>query len=208
MAGESSARAEGPVTPDGKGIVGGALLGAEVVDITMAIIGVEKGWPYFVFGGVGAVGGGIGGYFVEQEVTTAEPALYMLAGGMALVIPTLVLSLNATAYKPPESDQKTTEPVTNQPAAEPPAPGGVQKSVNITSDARPAPRKARPFRTSPAYVNVTPHVPGSVVDVYRGRLALAMPAPEVRTVYTRREAVVYGVEQGKEFRLPVLKAQF
>src|SRR5262249_59890793 len=104
----------------GKGIVGGALLGAEVVDMTMGVIGVEKGWPYFVFGGLGAVGGGIGGYFVEQNAPT-EASLYMLAGGMALVIPTLVLSLNATKYRPPESEQQI-EPVSNQPAAEPPQP--------------------------------------------------------------------------------------
>src|SRR5262245_36109165 len=95
----AEARAEGPVTPTAKGIVGGALLGGEVVCLTMGIVGVEAGWPYFVFGGLGAAGGGIGGYFVEQEAPT-EVSLYMLAGGMALVIPTIVVALNATAYKP------------------------------------------------------------------------------------------------------------
>src|SRR5262245_53223895 len=90
FAAENEARASGPVSPTGKGIVGGALLGAEVVDLTMGIIGVEKGWPYFVFGALGAAGGGIGGYFVEQNAPT-EASLYMLAGGMALVIPTLVV---------------------------------------------------------------------------------------------------------------------
>src|SRR3954462_1776640 len=77
----SEARADGPVTATGKGTVGGALLGSEVVCITMGAVGVQRGWPYFVFGGLGAVGGGIGGYFVEQTATP-EPSLYMLAGGM------------------------------------------------------------------------------------------------------------------------------
>lgn len=108
----SEARAEGPVTPTAKGIVGGALLGAEVVDLTMGIVGVRKGWPYFVFGAVGAAGGGVGGYFVEQNAAP-EASVYMLAGGMALVIPTLVVALNATAYQPPDSD-----------SAEPQAPAG------------------------------------------------------------------------------------
>ena len=53
----SQARAEGVVTATGKGIAGGALLGAEVVMITTAIIGAEDIWPYLVFGAVGAGGG-------------------------------------------------------------------------------------------------------------------------------------------------------
>src|SRR5216684_1701284 len=71
------ARADGDVKATGKGIVGGALLGGEVVDITMAIVGVQSGWPYLVFGGIGAIGGGIGGHFVEKT-STAEPSVYML----------------------------------------------------------------------------------------------------------------------------------
>ena len=84
------------VAPTGKGIVGGALLGGEVVDLTMGIIGVNRGWPYLVFGGLGAVGGGIGGYFIEQNTKDIpEVDVFMLAGGMALVIPTIVVSLKA-----------------------------------------------------------------------------------------------------------------
>src|SRR5262245_14533432 len=117
------ARADGPVTATGKGTVGGALLGGEVVCITMAAAGVARGWPYFVFGPVGAIGGGIGGFFVEKA-SAPEPSLYMLAGGLALVIPTLVVSLNATAYKPPETDQVQNEPANNKPVADPPVPAG------------------------------------------------------------------------------------
>ncbi|MBI4704362.1 MAG: hypothetical protein HY744_24930, partial [Deltaproteobacteria bacterium] len=89
------------VSPTGKGIAGGALLGAEVVMLTEGIIGIESVWPYPVFGVLGAAGGGVGGYFVEQADPagmSAEASLYMLAGGMALVIPTIVVMLNATAY--------------------------------------------------------------------------------------------------------------
>ena len=106
-------RADGPVTPTGKGIAGGILLGAEVVMIPIAIGGVEDAWPYPVFGALGAAGGAVGGYFVEQT-GVAEPAVYMLAGGLALVIPTLVTVLNATVYgrgddgEQPDSDETTT----------------------------------------------------------------------------------------------------
>lgn len=191
--GATDARADGPVTGTGKGIVGGALLGGEVVSVTMAAIGVQKGWPYFAFGGVGAIGGGIGGYFVEQAAP-AEVPLYMLAGGMAFIIPTLVAVLNATSYQPPESD--TNDPVTNEPAPEPPAPVG---SVTI-------PRQA-PGRRS-ARVEAPPHIPLSLVDIHRGRLALGLPAIEIRPLYTEREMFEHGVKQGHEVRVPVLRAMF
>jgi hypothetical protein len=209
------AHAQEAVSATGKGIVGGALLGGEIVMITMAAIGVEKGWPYFVFGGLGAVGGGIGGFFIEDATgaDTPEISLYMLAGGMALVIPTLVATLNATAYRPPESDTK--EP-TNQPAAEPPAPAG-KASVTVSSKAlipvAPKPT-ARAWRTAPLaavfapVAPVVPHIPLSLVDVYDKKLALGMPAVELRPVYSRREVAIYGVEQREEVRVPVFKAQF
>jgi hypothetical protein len=86
-----------PVSPTGKGIAGGALLGAEVVIITESLVGIENGWWYLLGGTLGAGGGGVGGYFVEQAVG-ADLSLFMLAGGMALVIPASIAYLNATSY--------------------------------------------------------------------------------------------------------------
>ena len=191
----SDARADGPVTATGKGIVGGALLGGEVVCITMGAIGVNRGWPYFVFGGLGAVGGGIGGYFVEQA-STPEPSLYMLAGGMALIIPTLVVSLNATAYKPPETDQVQNEPANNKPVLDTPAPGAPVTSRDVKKPARVA---SRP---------VMPHIPLSVLDIYKGNLALGIPALELRPLYSSAEMWKYGVSQGSEVRLPLFQTMF
>lgn len=210
------AHAAGPVTPTGKGIVGGALLGGEVVTITMGAIGVNRGWPYFVFGGLGMVAGGVGGYFVEKATggttvngvttgQTAEPALYMLAGGMALVIPALVVSLNATAYKPPESDRVDpagNEPAKDAPKAAPPMtapPGGAPPATTT------APRKAPRFRRE---IAAMPHLRLSLLDVYGGKLALGVPAVDLRPLYTQQEMFRYGVGQGTEVRLPVFKAMF
>lgn len=193
--GAGEARAAGPVVGTAKGIVGGALLGGEVVTITMGAIGVSKGWPYFVFGGVGAVGGAIGGYFVEGAAP-AEAPLYMLAGGMALVIPALVVSLNATAYKPPEGSLG--DPLTNEPADEAPNPDGTT-TRKIISSAKPAPRRG----FVPAM-----HIPTSLFDVYEGRVALGAPAVDVRPLYTERERAMYGVAQGHEVRIPVFQAMF
>src|SRR4051794_860844 len=51
-----AARAE-EVSPTGKGMVGGGLLGAEVVTITESLIGIRNPWAYVIGGVVGAGGG-------------------------------------------------------------------------------------------------------------------------------------------------------
>jgi len=172
------AAAEGPVVGTAKGIVGGALLGGEIVAIGMGAFGVSKGWPYLVFPPLAAVGGGIGGYFIEQAAPPAEVPLYMLAGGMALVIPTIIVTLNATIYKAPENYPN--EPVQNQPAGDAPLP-----------------------RTSKR-----PHVPMSFVDVHEGAFALGVPAVEIRPMYTTEEMAKFGVAQGREVKIPVFQASF
>lgn len=212
------AHASGPVSPTGKGIVGGALLGGEVVTLTIGAIGVERGWPYFVFGALGAAGGGVGGYFVEKatkgtvdaggNVTgrTSEPALYMLAGGMALLIPALVVSLNATSYKPPEGDR--VELPGNDPrdgvriippgAAPPPPPPGALPSTKRGGQKAPKRVELASLR----------HIPVSLFDVYKGKVGMGLPAVEVRPLYSQKEVFQYGVAQGTEVHFPVFKAMF
>lgn len=190
------------VSVDAKGVVGGALLGAEVVDLTIGIIGVDRAWPYIVFGAAGAVGGGIGGYFVEQETRdTPEAALYMLAGGMALVIPTVIVSLNATMYKPPEGTSTTTiEPADNQPAQ---SPSQIQAPMPTQL---PPPAQTRLRLRSPS--ELREHVSFSLIDVHEGSLALSVPALQIRPLYSPREMWTYGVQQGTEVRLPLFQASF
>jgi hypothetical protein len=156
------------------------------------------------------VGGAVGGYFVEKATpNTPEPALYMLAGGMALVIPALILSLNATAYKPPETDR--VEPASNQPAkdapkadpgAPPPPDPGAAPPPGGTS--RAAPRRMR-FRGEMARL---PHIPMSILDMYKGKLGFGVPAVEAKPLYTQREMATYGVTQGTEVKIPLFKAMF
>src|SRR5690349_12725881 len=88
------------VSPTGKGVVGGALLGGELVMSVEAAFEVQPAWAYILGGVAGAAGGGIGGHFVEQQSSPRVPML-MLAGGVAFAIPTVVAVLAATAYTPP-----------------------------------------------------------------------------------------------------------
>lgn len=96
---------------DGKGTVGGALLGAEAVLLTEAAFGLDSPTLYLVGGAAGALGGGLVGHELEPKLIV-KANMFMLAGGMLLVIPTIVAVLSATAY---EADLTTT----GEPPAEP-----------------------------------------------------------------------------------------
>ncbi|HYP91466.1 MAG TPA: hypothetical protein VEQ59_25035, partial [Polyangiaceae bacterium] len=127
--------------PTGKGIVGGALLGSELVLAGEAAFGVKPTWAYIVGGLAGGAAGGVGGYFVEKQDSPRVPML-MLAGGLAFAIPTVVAVLSATAYEPPAAYLQDQAPA-DEPVAEPPAP----------NDAAPAPPAAAP---APAPVDAAP----------------------------------------------------
>jgi hypothetical protein len=199
------------VSGDGKGIVGGALLGGEVVTITMGIIGVEEVWPYLVFGGLGAVGGGVGGWAVEQADPPAEAPLFMLAGGLTLIVPALVISLNAVSKdepldEQPASDGERAEPPQGSPSAPaaPPASGGA--SVNLGAQREVVDTGRRVSRTT----SRAPRAPRArgAVDLGAERLELGVPAVQVQPLYTQQEITKYGVTQGTEVRVPVISAAF
>ena len=102
LAGAGEGRAESSTANRAKGIAGGALVGSEVVMLTEAAIGLQSGWLYAVGGVVGAGGGGVAGYYIGGSVSPKPPS-FLLAGGIALVIPTLVGIATATSFEPPEN---------------------------------------------------------------------------------------------------------
>ena len=185
------------VSPSGKGIAGGILLGGEVVTITESLIGVRSGWAYLIGGGLGAVGGGLGGFAVEQASANGQGATYMLAGGMALIIPALVLTLNATRYRPSENATEDKPPPGLAPA-DPGAPGG--SAVSGPAAAPPPP---------PAPAAAPP--PTSLLDLSIPRetgLRMGVPVPDVRPMYTASEQRAYGLPQRAEVRMPVFRLTF
>jgi len=206
------ARAE-EVSPKGKGIVGGAFLGAEVVTIPMALFNVRSGAAYAIGGGLGAIGGGVGGYFIEQGSDNGRAPVYMLAGGLALIIPTMVLVLNATRYMPSENASEDRAP-TNGPPADP---GKVGGSVVLGGGAEAA-TPAAPAATPPSQPGTTtpppaspgpPELPQSLIDLRQGPgLRMGLPVPEVRPMYSMVEQKTLGVPNQAELRMPIFKATF
>lgn len=212
----STAHAE-EVSPTGKGIVGGALLGAEVVTIPMALFNVQSGAAYAIGGGVGAVGGGVGGYFVEKGVSDGRIPVYMLAGGLALVIPTVVLVLNATAYKPVEGAREDRAP--SGPPADPGAVGGSVVIGAPPAGGSPAPatppatppasQPAPPTQTTPAPATPPPAgPPQSLIDFHGPALRVGVPMPEVRPMYSLAEQKRLGVAAGTQVEMKLVHVTF
>lgn len=203
------------VSPTGKGIVGGALLGAEVVTIPMALFNVQSGVAYAVGGGLGAIGGGVGGYFVEQAVDDGRIPVYMLAGGLAFVIPAVVLVLNATAYRPIEGAREDRAP--SGPPADPGAVGG-SVVIGAPPAGSPAPAPA-PANNNPSAPNSTPQStpspnpspatpPTSLFDLRGPALRVGVPLPEVRPLYSLADQKRLGVQAGTEVRMPIVRVAF
>ena len=191
----------GPTTtaPTAKGTIGGALLGAEAVMLVEAAADVKPGWAYAVGGGLGAVAGGVGGYFAEKG-DDAKLSMYLLVGGMALAIPTTVAVLSATAYEPVNYTEDRPPPA-DEPVAEPARP-----------EPAPAPAVTKPTSRAPARraapVARAPKAPPALVGVDQGTLTLSVPAVEVRQAYTRTEVAVLGVKQHAEVAVPMLNIVF
>jgi hypothetical protein len=118
----SAAQAE-EVSPTGKGIAGGALLGGELVVFGEAIFGVHSGLAYIIGAVAGAGAGGVGGYFIEKASDDGRVPAYLLAAGVAGIIPAIVVTLDATRYRPTEGARED-KPTTETPASDPGAPGG------------------------------------------------------------------------------------
>lgn len=219
----SRAHAE-EVSPDGKGIVGGAFLGAEIVVFTEAIIGVRNSTAYLLGAGGGAIAGGLGGYAIETAVSDGRAPVYMLAGGLALIIPALVVTLDQTRYLPAEGARED-RPVQNLPPSDPGKPGG--SAVIGAEPAAPAPAPVAPSNpagTPPSGTTPAPtpppagggggtpapqRAPQSLINLHGTGLSLGVPVPEVRPVFTASQKKALGVESaGNEVRFPVMHLTF
>jgi hypothetical protein len=104
----SSVEAQTTISAVPKGALGIGLLGAELGLMVPAWAGMDQTWGYVVFPIVGAAGGAIGGYYLLDSPNRSSYAIAALAAGMAMIIPSVVIALSATAYDP-DDDTSTVE---------------------------------------------------------------------------------------------------
>ena len=208
--GEASAAAE--VSGTGKGIAGGALLGGEVGFLGLAAAGAQQSWLYYTLPPVLAIGGGVGGYFVEKSANADVP-LYMLAGGMALVIPTVVITLSATSYRPTSED--------STPGDASPADGTVSVTVGGGSAGGSAGGGAGSSTTGPA-TGPAKHKPGKTsmtlpptrsfalvsYDDTLGALRVGVPAVSFKPSYSTTELAKFGLAQRYALHAPIVDVTF
>ena len=124
----------------------------------------------------------------------------MLAGGLALVIPTLVLTLNATTKSDFEDEAEDPSVLTPEPQGDgapgaAPAAPGVDTSVTVQ-------------KTSMRKRRARPTVPLALVDMQGGQLRLGLPSVQVKNKYSETEMAAFGVEQRQEYHVPVFRTAF
>lgn len=185
LSGSTHARAE-PASASGKGITGGALLGAETVLITETLLGVESSWILLGSAAAGAGAGAFGGYYVESAASP-RVSFYLLVGGMALLIPTAILYADAAEGSVP--DEVLTDPAADryddELDADPPAP------TDDTLSQAPAPSRYP-----------------SLLALGAGRASLGLPNLEVSPVYSETEVREYGAPSATQYLFPVVHVVF
>jgi hypothetical protein len=186
-----TADADTAVSGTGKGIAGGALLGGEVGFMALSAFGAKSSWMYWTIPTALAIGGGVGGYFIEKSASPEIP-LAMLAGGMALIIPTVVITLSAASYQPTSEDSTPADATPAEPGKEP-VKGTVKINSAVKSKISSSDLPVRPF---------------ALVNYVSSSLVVAMPVISLAPSYTRLEQEKFGVAQHYELRAPIASFAF
>jgi hypothetical protein len=214
----SNAPAAPEVSKTGKGIAGGALLGGEIGYLTLAAAGAKQSWLYYTIPPLLAIGGGVGGYFIEQSSgVSPEVPLFMLAGGMALVIPTVVITLSATTYRPGNEDSTPADAtpadaavgggVKVTPAAETTTTGGAGGAGTSTTGAPPAGgTKHKPAKTSLRTLESSRSF--ALLSWDTSAIRVGVPAVAMKPAYSPNEIAKFGLTQRWEVHAPILNVSF
>ncbi len=83
-----------------KGTIGLGIIGAEIGFAIPALARMDGAWPYIVFPVIGAGAGAALGYFLIDNKDNEKAAVAVLATGVALIVPTFILTVARTAYRP------------------------------------------------------------------------------------------------------------
>lgn len=201
------------VGADGKGALGGGILGAEIGFITTALIvnagarEIDEWWAWILFPAVGAAGGAVAGYFALEDPgqTDAsgmvvqrgfpEVAVAVFAVSMALIVPTFVGVLALTAYSPgPDTGGSG-------------ATGDEDASGEAPSEEEEAPSAEPDGETESALERVMAGGPG-LLRFDRGRVLLGVPMIGSADTYTAEERARLQLPMSADLRVPLVSGTF
>lgn len=198
------------VGADGKGILAGGILGAEIGFLTAAIIvsslsfedrqGIDEWWWYALWAVPLAAGGAVAGYFALEDPTSTdmttgmvtqgfpEVAVALLAVGIAAIVPTFVGVLALTAYSPGADDDGGSGATGDEDAAE--DEGGDDESARQSAVQR-----------------MLAGGPG-LLRFNRGQLLLGLPMVHSAPTFTPEEQEHMGLAGSQDMRVPLVSGVF
>jgi hypothetical protein len=156
-----------------------------VVLLTESAFRLKSSWAYLAGGVGGAALGTVGGYYLIEKDHGPRGPIYLLAGSLALVIPTLLAVLSASQFEPPTTYRQEL-PADGEPALEP-APEGEGARPELT------PSRARTARGVER--DATP-------------LALQLPSFAITPTFSDVELQTFGLSQRTELHVYVLSGVF
>ena len=183
-----------------KGAVGLGLLAMELTVNIEAAAGVKKPWVLAVTGLVAAGAGAAGGYFAETKPspdTGAQVGVGLLAGGMAMLVPTMIIATALTKYRGRKEAAPEVEVVTESaPAAE--AEGEVEEAAPAETETEEAPAEEESSE-EPAT---------ALLNVSKKKVSLAVPPVIMAPVFSEDELGVLTDEQETEYRINLINLVF
>lgn len=187
----------GPVQVDAspKGLIGLGLIGAELGLTIPALAGLDETWSLIVFPVVGAAGGAIAGHYAIDNRGNEKAAVATLMIGLALVVPSIVITVAATAYDPEDDFEEEEDAAADE--------AGDEEAAEAEPEAEPEPEAELDRRRRLATAGGT-----GMVRIHDGGVSLALPALSVGQVYTPQELARYGGEQATEVQLSLFSGAF
>lgn len=191
----ASAQISEPVQVDSspKGLIGLGLIGAELGLVIPAAAGLDDTWALITFPAIGAVGGALAGHFLIDNNNHEKVGIAMLVTGIALVVPTVLLTAHFLAYDPSDEGAVANDDDADAEAMEEIESNGVDGDTQVEVESADAPTGDTGF---------------GLVQVARGQLRLGVPNLEIVQAYTRDELMRYGGEQTNEYHLSLVSGSF
>lgn len=189
------AHAQKEVSAMGKGIVGLGLLSFELVLSIEALAGVKNPWALAIPSIVAAGGGAVGGYFIDK-LDKPEASVALLASGMALFLPSIVIAVARTKYVSEEDLAEDVAVVVEGEEGE-----ESEEEEGGTETEAEAAEPPGPEARAPGAVH-------AMVDVSGSHVQIGVPPLEVYGLYSDDELHFLARSQGVEYRLSLLHVAF